>query len=217
MTSIKDGRYKPSTLEYAFLNTYLARLERCDATWLPVPEYRPWSDTAHRLDFAFPFRKAAVELQGAIRISGKYNRAEGILSAAQKYNRLQDDGWHLYILHNETVAMHASRMRDRLDKLAVTMRITPHKIGPSLPLLYWLYQEQIVFPWRLSVVADGCGKLLVLRTSWHLTVESGRAPELVSLAGEEFVYEYSSQSARAKACAQAKEMIANANYLSGRQ
>jgi very-short-patch-repair endonuclease len=68
------------------------------AAGLPQPtlQYRFDEHRLWRLDFSWPLRKVAVEVEGGVWINGGHNRASGFLRDAEKYNTLALLGWRLY-------------------------------------------------------------------------------------------------------------------------
>jgi very-short-patch-repair endonuclease len=56
-------------------------------------EYRPWTDTKHRIDFAQVGTKVAIEIEGGIWTQGRHTRGEGFEADCLKYNRLTMEGW----------------------------------------------------------------------------------------------------------------------------
>jgi len=64
---------------------------------IPAPERelvfappRKW-----RFDFAWPFNKIAVEIEGGAWIGGRHNRASGFIKDAEKYNNAALLGWRV--------------------------------------------------------------------------------------------------------------------------
>ena len=216
MTRLRGDVYHPSPLEYAFLKAYLAQRDRYPAQRLPVPEYRIAHDARNRLDFAFPFHKVAVELQGAIWTGGKYNRATGILNAAQKYNRLQLAGWRVFVLHDTTLDRYAAGLPEVLDIYTLKPAITAMD-SPYSCLYWWLYQEQVVAPcWRLSLEVEREGSVLLMRTRWSMRVAWGQAIEEIALPGETVDFVNPSQRAAKKVHSQIEELWNVAKSISAR-
>lgn len=72
---------------------------------LPKPEreYRFCPDRRWRLDFAWPDRKLAVEVEGAVWASGRHTRGSGYVGDLEKYNRAAVDGWTVLRFTTEDV------------------------------------------------------------------------------------------------------------------
>lgn len=58
-------------------------------------EYRFDPVRRWRLDFAFPDKKLAVEVEGGIWVNGRHNRGAGMEADIEKYNALTLAGWRL--------------------------------------------------------------------------------------------------------------------------
>lgn len=69
------------------------------AAKLPIPdrEYRFHSTRRWRFDFAWPamYQKLAVEVEGAIFVVGRHNRALGMMADMEKYNSAMLLGWRV--------------------------------------------------------------------------------------------------------------------------
>jgi len=61
----------------------------------PTPEYRFAPPRKWRLDFAWPERKLALEVEGGIWIRGRHSRGAGMAKDMEKYNTLAIRGWRL--------------------------------------------------------------------------------------------------------------------------
>ena len=60
-----------------------------------VKEFEPFPDRKHRIDFAFPAAKIAIEAEGGLYTRGRHNRPQGMIDDMYKYNRLSIEGWIL--------------------------------------------------------------------------------------------------------------------------
>ena len=60
-----------------------------------VSEYRFDPVRRWRLDFAFPDKRLAVEVEGGTWIHGRHNRGAGMEKDIEKYNALALAGWRL--------------------------------------------------------------------------------------------------------------------------
>ena len=67
------------------------------ATRLPTPvrEHRFHPTRRWRFDFAWPDRKLAVEVEGAMWTNGRHTRPEGFQSDLEKYNEATMAGWRV--------------------------------------------------------------------------------------------------------------------------
>lgn len=74
-------------------------------TGLPEPErefkFHPVRDW--RVDFAWPGRKLAVEIEGAVYKIGRHQRPSGYMKDIEKYNELSHQGWRLLRYTTEQV------------------------------------------------------------------------------------------------------------------
>ena len=61
----------------------------------PEPEFKFHPVRRWRIDFAWPFYKLAVEIEGGIFIRGRHVRGKGFVGDMQKYNALTELGWRL--------------------------------------------------------------------------------------------------------------------------
>jgi len=68
-----------------------------------VSEYRFDPVRRWRLDFAFPERFLAVEIEGGGWIGGRHNRGGGMEADCEKYNALALAGWRLLRFTGKTV------------------------------------------------------------------------------------------------------------------
>ena len=62
----------------------------------PVPEYKFHKTRKWRLDYAWPDKKIAMEIEGGVWIAGRHNRAPGFIKDMEKYNQLALYGWRLF-------------------------------------------------------------------------------------------------------------------------
>lgn len=86
----------------------------CAAAGLPTPtpEYRFHPERMWRLDYAWPERMVAVEIEGGIFVAGRHSRGAGMLGDMAKYNAATLLGWRLlrYSPAQLTVAVADLRM-----------------------------------------------------------------------------------------------------------
>ncbi len=71
--------------------------EQCKAIGLPLPETelkfhptRKW-----RFDYAWPDRKIACEVEGAVWVQGRHTRGSGFVKDLEKYNTAAEMGWRV--------------------------------------------------------------------------------------------------------------------------
>lgn len=62
---------------------------------VPIPEYQFHPDRKWRIDYAWPDRKLAVEVEGGVYCRGRHVRINGFLGDVEKYNALTMAGWAL--------------------------------------------------------------------------------------------------------------------------
>lgn len=62
----------------------------------PEREYHFHPTRLWRFDFAFPARKIAVAIEGAVWTRGRHNRGAGFIADCEKYNEAERLGWHVY-------------------------------------------------------------------------------------------------------------------------
>lgn len=89
----------------------LSRLEEtfalhCKAERLVKPEreYRFHPTRKWRFDFAWPDRKLAVELEGAVWTNGRHTRGSGFVADMEKYNAAALMGWRVVRFHAQAVS-----------------------------------------------------------------------------------------------------------------
>lgn len=70
---------------------------------LPATEYRFHPERRWRLDFAWPERKIALEVEGGVWVYGRHNHPRGFLRDMEKYNELAAMGWRLIRLTPQQV------------------------------------------------------------------------------------------------------------------
>lgn len=70
----------------------------------PVKEYRFHKPRRWRFDLAYPHLKIAIELEGAVWVSGRHTRGSGFIGDCEKYNQAVLDGWR--VLRYTTNTMH---------------------------------------------------------------------------------------------------------------
>lgn len=62
----------------------------------PLEEYQFHPDRKWRFDFAFPFEKVALEVDGGIWIGGGHNRGAQLKKTWEKENEANAIGWHIF-------------------------------------------------------------------------------------------------------------------------
>lgn len=60
-----------------------------------VPEYKFHETRKWKFDFALPDYKIAIEIEGAIWVSGRHTRGVGYSKDIEKYNAATVDGWRV--------------------------------------------------------------------------------------------------------------------------
>lgn len=89
---------KKSALEERFLiHLFAAEIQK------PQREYRFHPTRKWRLDFAWPDRKLAVEIEGGVWTGGRHTRPQGFIEDCRKYNALSLAGWRLLRFSGEMV------------------------------------------------------------------------------------------------------------------
>lgn len=70
---------------------------QCRATGLPEPvrEYRGIPGRKFKFDLAWPDRKLALEIDGAIWINGRHSRGSGIMRDCEKFSLAAIHGWRV--------------------------------------------------------------------------------------------------------------------------
>ena len=77
----------------------------------PIPEYRFARPRRWRLDYAWPWHKVALEVEGGAWTGGRHTRGSGFVADIEKYNELAVRGWRLVrvvpkaLLTSETVEL----------------------------------------------------------------------------------------------------------------
>lgn len=61
-----------------------------------VREYQFAPPRKWRVDFAYPERQIAIEIEGGIHSNGRHVRASGFEKDCEKYNALAAKGWRLF-------------------------------------------------------------------------------------------------------------------------
>lgn len=67
----------------------MARLEA------PVPEHRVCPERRFRFDWAWPSRKLALEVDGAVWVNGRHSRGTGIQTDCEKFSLAAIHGWRV--------------------------------------------------------------------------------------------------------------------------
>lgn len=83
----------------------LLQLRAAGLTAGMVQEYRPFPDTRHRFDFAWPNQdpKVCVECEGGVYTRGRHTRGAGFTADAAKYNRAATQGWYVLRVTGEQI------------------------------------------------------------------------------------------------------------------
>ena len=80
-----------------------------------VREYRFHPERRWRLDFAWPERTFAVEIEGGIWTGGRHTRGKGFLGDEEKYAEAMLLGWTVYRCSTDTVTSgHAIGVIERM-------------------------------------------------------------------------------------------------------
>lgn len=95
-------------------------------------------ERAWRIDFAWPARKLAVEVEGGIWKQGRHTRGSGFKADTDKYNRLEADGWT--VLRFEDSAINSG------EALNVIMRQLGEDDGTRDRVQSDIYREASVQP-----------------------------------------------------------------------
>lgn len=68
-----------------------------NAMGLPVPiaEYKFLADRKFRIDYCYPDRHLAIEIEGGVWSRGRHTRGAGFIGDMEKYNLLTENGWYL--------------------------------------------------------------------------------------------------------------------------
>jgi len=77
--------------------SHVAFLALCASVGLPAPtaEYRFHATRKWRLDWAWPDRQIALEVEGGIWIQGRHSRGAGMTKDMEKYNTATAAGWRI--------------------------------------------------------------------------------------------------------------------------
>jgi hypothetical protein len=68
-----------------------------DGPWLEC-EYMFLPDRRFRFDFAFPKKRVAIELEGAVWTGGRHTRGSGFVKDCEKYGLAAANGWLVFRL-----------------------------------------------------------------------------------------------------------------------
>ena len=85
-----------------------------NAFGIPAPqrEFRFHPTRAWRIDFAWPSRKLAVEIDGGIWTNGSHSRGSGLMRNMEKRNAMAVLGWRLLCYTPQSINM--TQIRDAL-------------------------------------------------------------------------------------------------------
>jgi len=61
----------------------------------PVPEHRVCPERRFRFDWAWPDRKLALEVDGAVWVNGRHSRGSGIQTDCEKFSIAAIHGWRV--------------------------------------------------------------------------------------------------------------------------
>ncbi len=61
----------------------------------PVPEHRVCPERRFRFDWAWPSRKLALEVDGAVWVNGRHSRGTGIQTDCEKFSLAAIHGWRV--------------------------------------------------------------------------------------------------------------------------
>ena len=62
---------------------------------LPEPEYKFHKTRKWRIDYAWPEKRIALEIEGGVFTQGRHSRGVGMVNDMEKYNTLASEGWLL--------------------------------------------------------------------------------------------------------------------------
>jgi len=86
------------------MSVSLASLCRAMQLPEPTPEYRFHPVRKWRFDYAWPARKLALEIQGAVFAQGRHTRGAGLRKEYEKLNAAAAGGWRILFVLPEQVA-----------------------------------------------------------------------------------------------------------------
>lgn len=69
----------------------------------PVPEFRFHPTRKHRMDWAWPDAKLAVEVEGGVWVRGKHGRGSGIVKDMEKSTLAAEEGWRIIRVQPSTL------------------------------------------------------------------------------------------------------------------
>lgn len=61
----------------------------------PAKEFKFHDDRKWRIDYAYPDKKLAIEIEGGVWTKGRHTRGSGFIRDMEKYNALAEAGWRL--------------------------------------------------------------------------------------------------------------------------
>lgn len=104
-------------------------MHHCMAVKLECPEReflfaipRRW-----RFDFAWPYRKVAVEIEGGLHMNGRHNRAAGMEKDMEKYNTAAILGW--CVLRYSTAMVHSGQAINEVEAFFASQRTQEPRPG----------------------------------------------------------------------------------------
>lgn len=61
----------------------------------PVPEFKFHPTRKHRMDYAWPEHRLALEVEGGVWTGGKHGRGSGIVKDMEKSSLAAEEGWRM--------------------------------------------------------------------------------------------------------------------------
>lgn len=101
---IRDSDGEPVAMQFgSTLEQELAWQIHVTGLPTPVREYRFLPPRRFKFDFAYPDRKLAVEVNGAIWTQGRHTRGTGASSDAEKLSLAAIHGWRVIVVVGEQI------------------------------------------------------------------------------------------------------------------
>lgn len=91
---------------------------------VPVPEHRFHSVRKHRMDWAWPSQRLALEVEGGVWSKGRHGRGSGIIKDIEKHTLAAEEGWRIIRVVPSTLFTDATAASIRL-----ALRYTTTEMG----------------------------------------------------------------------------------------